>query len=395
MIHFVNQLCRTIFGVGFSFDTLLCYAILAGMILASFKQLHFQIKIDALLILIVFAVAFALSYSFVDVNKRYMFTEWTDFAGNPLYLLFVFSLPGYVFMRYITDYECLFETCHRFATVAVFCSLGSFILMYIRNKQPEYMSFSYNLLFSTIFSSICFFKKKSIVSLIAAIIGVVLIFLAGARGPLVCYIFSLVICFQLSKTTTTKKIVIAFLLISLGIIIMLFWEQILLALKDAVDSIGISSRTVDILLDGDIFSDSSRGEIQQKIIEGFTLFGRGLYGDRVIGENHYSHNLIIELISQWGYLLGAVIVAGLGVLIYKGFRTKDPCLRMMIVALFSAGIVKLMFSESYLAHNAVFFALIAACVNAMEAQEPQPVAAEPAVPAQKKSKYIKASNRYC
>ena len=395
MIHFINQLCRTIFGVGISIDTLLCYAILAGMILASFKQLHFQIKIDALLILIVFAVAFALSYSLVDVNKRYMFTEWTDFAGNPLYLLFAFSLPGYVFMRYITDYECLFETCRRFATVTVFCSLGSFILMFIRNRQPEYMSFSYNLLFPTIFSSICFFEKKKIMPLIAAIIGVILIFLAGARGPLVCYIFSLVICFLLSKTTTKKKIAIVFLLISVGIIMMLFWEQILLALKNAVDSIGISSRTVDILLDGDIFSDSSRGEIQQKIIEGFTLFGRGLYGDRAVGENHYSHNLIIELISQWGYLFGALIVALLGVLIYKGFQTKNLRLQMLIAALFSAGVVKLMFSESYLAHNAVFFVLIAACVNAIEMQEPLPVAAEPAASARKKSKYIKAPGRYC
>ena len=395
IVHFVNQLCRTIFGAGVELDTLLCYMFLAGMLLASVKQLHFQIKIDALLVLIIFALAYALSYSFVDANKRYMFTEWTDFAGNPAYLLFAFSLPGYVFMRYVTDYERMVEMFRYFSLIVVFCSLGSFVLMIVRNVQPEYMSFSYNLLFGAIFSSVFYIEKRKVLSLIAAIIGIILIFLAGARGPLACCFVSLVICFLLSKATVAKKFVIVFLLISIGVIVMLFWEQILLALKNAVDSLGISSRTVDLLLNGDFFSDSSRGEIQRKIIDGFTLFGKGLYGDRAIGENHYSHNLIIELISQWGYLCGTMIIAVLGILIYKGFRTKDPNLRLLIVAFFPASIVKLMFSESYLLHNAVFFVLVAACVNALEVKEPPPLAVEPVLPAKKKSKYIKAPSRYC
>lgn len=394
IFHFVNQLCRTIFGTGFVLDTLVCYAVLAGMLLASLKQLHFQIKIDALLIFVIFALAYAISYSFVEENRRYMFSQWTDFASNPLYLLFVYSLPGYVFMRYITDYDRLYETCYIFSLIVVFCSLGSFVLMILRNAQPEYMSFSYNLLFGTIFTSVYFFKKKKALPLIATIIGIVLIFLAGARGPLACYIVSLVICFLLSKTTVTKKTVIVVLLISAGLFIMVLWDQVILSLKNAVDSIGISSRTIDLLLSGDFFSDSSRGEIQQKIVEAFTLFGSGLYGDRVIGENHYAHNLFIELISQWGYLIGTLIIAALSLLIYKGFRAKNPSLLMLIIAFFSASVVKLMFSESYLAHNAVFFVLLAACVNALDEIQPLPSASEPAAPEKKKSKYIKNPGKY-
>lgn len=394
MLHFINQLCRTLFGAGFSMDTLLCYGILAGMILASFKQLHFQIRIDVLLVLIVFAVAYALSYSFAEDNRLYMFTEWADFAGNPAYLLFVFSLPGYVFMRYITDYDCLFETCGRFSVIAVFCSLGSFILMFTRNKQPEYMSFSYNLLFGTIFSSIYFFEKKKALSLIAAIIGIILIFLAGARGPLLCLIFSLMVYFLLSKASTVKKLLLVFFLLTAGLIFMLLWEQMLLALKDSVDSIGISSRTIDILLEGDIFNDSSRGEIQQKIISGFTLYGRGLYGDRVVGESHYSHNLVVELISQWGFLLGTLIIAVLGVLYFKGFRTKNTNLQLLILTFFSASVVKLMLSESYLAHNVTLYVLTAACVNALQEKETLTAAEGIAGTGKKRSKYIKAPSRY-
>ena len=394
IVHFINQLCRTIFGTGVTLDTLICYLALAILLLASLKQLHYQIKPDALFILVLFALAYGLTYSFVDVNQRYMFTEWTDFAGNPAYLLFAFSLPAYVFMRYIKDYERMFEVCRYFSLAAVFCSFGSFLLMILRNAQPEYMSFSYNLLFGTIFSTVYFFEKKKVLSLIAAIVGVLLIFLAGARGPLACYIFSLIICFLLSKITVSKKICLILLFITLGLICMVLWEELLLGMKNAVEALGISSRTVDLLINGEFFSDSSRSEIQLKIIDGFTLLGKGLYGDRVVGENHYAHNLIIELISQWGYLFGTVIVGALGVLIFKAFRTKNGYLRLLIFAFFSSSVVKLMFSESYLAHNAVFFVMIAACVNAIEEEKTPRMAAERAAPERKKSKYIKATGRY-
>lgn len=393
IVHFVNQLCITIFGAGFVLDTLFCYAALAGMILASLKQLHFQIKIDALLLLIGFAIAYALSYSLGTGNERYMFTKWEDFAGNPAYLLFVFSLPAYVFVRYITDYERFFEICRHFSVIAVFCSLGSFVLMFLRDSQPEYMSFSYNLLLGTTFSSIYFFEKKKALPLIAAIIGVLLIFFVGARGPLACYLFGIGVYFLMSKASTAKKLLLVFSLLSVALIVLVLWEQMLLALKDGADSIGISSRTIELLLEGNIFSDSSRGEIQQKIIAGFTLLGRGLYGDRVVGENHYSHNLIIELISQWGYLLGALIVAALVVLFFKGFRTKNNDLKLLILVLFSTSVIKLMLSESYLAHNAAFFALIAACVDAAELAGTQTADGESELP-KKKSKYIKTVGRY-
>lgn len=392
IVYFINQLCRAVFGSGFSLDTLLCYAVLAVMILASLKQLHFRIKPDVLLVLLIFAVAYAISYTLIQNNKYYMFTKWTDFASNPVYLLFVYSLPAYVFMRYITEYDRMFGICHIFSEIVVYCSLGSFILMFLRDTQPQYMSFSYNLVFATVFSFVYFFEKRKLPVLIAAIVGAVLIVFAGARGPLVCVLFSLIAYFLLSKVSLTKKTFIVCFLVVGSLIVMVLWQPIISGLKELTDSLGISSRTVDLLLDGDIFSDSSRGEIQRKIIDSFSLFGSGLYGDRVLGENRYAHNLIIEMIAQWGYLLGTALLGVLGMLFVKGFRTKQTSLQMMILVFFSAGFVKLMFSGSYLSHNAVFFVLIAACVNAFEQKEPLP-AAEHAEP-KKKSKYIRAYSRY-
>lgn len=391
--YFVNQFCRLIFGVGFTLDTLVCYAALALMILASLKQLHFQIRIDVLLVLILFILAYAMSYSFGESNKLYMFTRWDDFAGNPAYLLFVYSLPAYVFMRYITDYERMFEICCVFSLIVVFSSLGSLILMLLRDNQPEYMNFSYNLIFGTIFSWIYFFERKKTLSLVAAIIGVVMIFIVGARGPLVCFLFSMLAYFLMSKASTAKKVFLVFFLLTVGLIVMVLWQPMLQALKETVDAIGISSRTIDILLSGQFTSDSGRGDIQLKIIEEFTLFGRGLYGDRTVGTKRFAHNLVIELISQWGFLFGTLIVVVLGVLFIKGFRTKNSSLRLLILALFSSSVVKLMLSGSYLEHNPALFAVIAACVNSLNVKETLP-SGEDAEPQKRKSKYIKIPGRY-
>ena len=393
IVHFVNQLCRLIFGTGFSLDTLLCYAILLGMLLASLKQLHFQIKVDALFLVVLFAVAYLLSYYSNEKLHSYLFTRWDDFVGNPVYLLFAFSIPAYVFMRYITEYDRLFETCRIFSLVVVLCSIGSFILMFLRDRQPEYMSFSYNLLFATIFSLIYFIKRRKVLLLLAAIAGLIMIFLAGARGPLVCVLSSLLVYLLISKAAVAKKTLLVFLLLSIGFVIMLIWEPLLTALKDFADSAGISIRTVDLLIDGEFSSDSGRLQFQQKIIEGFSLLGSGLYGDRLLGEYHYAHNLIIELIAQWGCILGVILVVILCVLLFKGFHTKDTNLQLLVLVFFSSSFVKLMFSGSYLSYNAGFFVLIAACVNAVDVRKAAP-AMEASAPQIKKSKYIKAAGRY-
>ena len=393
IVHFINQLFRLIIGAGFTLDTLVCYSILAGMLLASLRQLHFKVKTDVMAVLLLFVLSFVLSYSFIHNNKLYMFTQWTDFAGNPMYLLFVYSLPAYVYMRYVTDFDRMFEICHVFSEIVVFCSLGSFVLMFLRDSQPEYMSFSDNLVFPTIISLVYYFEKRKVMPLITALTGTILIFFAGARGPLACVVFSLAAYFLISKASAKKKVFLVCFIIVGTMIVMLMWQPILSALKDSVDSIGISSRTIDLLMEGEIFSDSSRGEIQKKIIDGFSLIGSGLYGDRALGDDHYAHNLIIELIAQWGYLIGAGLLTILCGLFIKGFRTKNTSLQLLIMVLFSSSVVKLMFSGSYLAHNASFFVLIAACVNSLELEDALPVAENREVP-KKKSKYIKTYRRY-
>lgn len=367
--QFANLLCGTIFGEPFSLDTLLCYAALLGMLLASFIQLHGRIKLDVLYFVVLLILAYALTYILAKGNRRYMFTEWSDFAANPLYQLFVYSVPAYVLMRYITDYGRLLDTFYRFALAVVLCSVGTLIITVAGDSQPEYMDFSYNLLFSTLFLTVCFFERKKIPALAAAITGVVLIFFAGARGPLLCCFVGVAGYLLLRSSSPSRKLIAVVSLVILGLLAIVLWDQLLSLLSRFSKLLGIRSRSIEMLLNGEFFSDSGRGEIQKRVISSFSLLGSGLFGDRIAGEGFYAHNLIIEIIAQWGYLLGTVIVVALGVLFWRGIRTKNLELRWLIVVLLASSVMKLMLSGSYLMYNSGFFLLLAACVNSLDRAE--------------------------
>lgn len=373
IVLFVNLLCGAIFGAEFSLDTLLCYIVLVCMVLGSMKQILGGIKIDVLFFVILFVVAYAISYSLFEQNRKYMFTQWDDFNANPAYQLFAFSLPAYVFMRYITDYDRLYKTLSYFSMIVVFCSLGIFFMLVINDSQPEYMDFSYNMLFSVLFLTIYFFEKKKPLCLISAIIGIGLIFFAGARGPLMCYSIGLVAYLLMRKLPRSQKIIWIISLVLVSMMIMLLWQQILALLQSFAEMIGIKSRSIEMLMNGEFTSDSGRGEIQAEIASKFSLFGSGIFGDRVAGKGHYAHNLLIELISQWGLIFGIVLIVILAILFYHGIRTKNYNLRLIILVLLASSPLKLMLSGSYLVYNSSFFLLVGACVNSLEAASAESV----------------------
>lgn len=389
IVLFVNLLCGAIFGADFSLDTLLCYIALVCMVLASMKQIIGSIKIDVLFFVLIFVVAYAISYSFFEENRFYMFTQWNDFNSNPAYQLFAFSLPAYIFMRYITDYDQLYKTLSYFAMSVVLCSLGIFIILVVNDSQPEYMDFSYNMLFSVLFLTIYFFEKKKPLCLIAAIIGIGLVFFAGARGPLMCYCIGLAAYLLMRDIPRSKKIIWIVVLVVLSTIVMLLWQQLLTLLLNFTEWIGIKSRSIEMLMNGEFTSDSGRGQIQAEIASKFSLFGSGIFGDRVAGKGHYAHNLLIELISQWGLIFGIVFIVVLAILFYHGIRTKNYNLRLIILILLASSSLKLMLSGSYLVYNSSFFLLVGACVDSLEAASAESVNEGEKTKEIKISKFIK------
>lgn len=198
------------------------------------------------------------------------------------------------------------------------------------------MSLSYALLLPTV----TLYHKKSALSLLVSLFLFLMIVALGSRGAAV---FALgYVCYDI--LISNRKLIAPIIILILGIIALLpIFLQFLTEL-------GINSRTLMMLLEGDFNSDSGRGWIYEvitrEIIE-HPLIGIGLFGDRTVIGN-YCHNIILEILSGWGIIIGGTIVVFfLTYLIALYFRCdrlgKDCLVRYVLVS-----IAPLLVSGSYL-----------------------------------------------
>ena len=128
---------------------------------------------------------------------------------------------------------------------------------------------------------------------------------------------------------------------------------------------GINSRTLTQLLNQTFFDDSGRSTIQETVIANIGLLPKGLYYDRIVANGSYTHNLFLEILLEYGYLLGGAIIAWLCFRMIKSvFSIKgDTAASVFMYSLVGSGFFKLMFSSSYLLNEPGFWLLIGLMQN--------------------------------
>lgn len=202
------------------------------------------------------------------------------------------------------------------------------------------MGFSYSLLLP----SIILYNHKKWYSITASFLMFIVIIAVGSRGPAI--VFSL--CILYDFFVNNRK----YLLILILSLSFLFSISNYLFLE--IEKIGIKSRTLFLLLEGKISSDSGRKDIYNVIINKIyesPLIGSGLYADRTIlggTSGAYSHNLFLEVYLNFGIIIGSIL------LLYLFLKTIITYIkigyneRILLVLFFILSVIPLMFSGSYL-----------------------------------------------
>lgn len=366
LTNFVNDVCNKFVGEGFIYDSLACYTVLLVLIIKSLAIVMKNIKKDVLLITFLFLMAWVITYAFFPDNRKYMVTSVSDVMGNPFYVLFVFSFSGYIFSRYITDFERLERIFVWFAVATVIGSIISFFLTLGKNFQKQYMVFAYNILIHITYLTIYYFEKKNPLYIIVAVIGFVTMSVAGCRGAVVSLFACIAVYGLFRKTELWKKAVLVLVLSVLAYMVYVNFKQIISWLVDIADKYKIDSYTLKRIEAGEFLNDSGRSVIQDKVIARYNLFGHGLYGDRVLSGGSYAHQFIIEIISQFGYVFGFPILAVVFVIIARGLLANDKHLRNLVIVFLSTGLFKLFFSSSYLNQEPAFYILLGLCINCFD-----------------------------
>ena len=241
------------------------------------------------------------------------------------------------------------------------------------------MEISYSILPLAIFSFYYFFENKSIKFLFYAIFSSLMIVIIGSRGALLC----IVMFFILYAITNFKKnLVVTTLIIVLGISFLFNYDKIINQAIYILDYYNIGSRTLAKFANGDITNDTGRSRLHEVAIENLDkkpLIGLGLGVERIVinkevnnmekdMSSSYSHNLIIEILAQYGYIIGGIVILCLGYLIIRAFIKGKKIERDFIIVLFSMEIIRLFLSSSYLL-SPLFFLLLGGCFNIIDKEK--------------------------
>lgn len=332
-----------------------------GIIIKNYKKFNFKY----LKYIIVFFM-FQLPYS-IWQYYNYLY-NWFGL----MYLLFICSLPWFVVGNSLNNLNEIIEVFKKNVYIILLSNIA-LIIFCILTGRPMLgnMEISYTILPLLLLSLLIFLNEKKIKFLMIALFSCTIVVIMGSRGTLLCIVSFLIMYYIINfKKEFFHVIIIVTLLI--GII----WNfnNILAITINKFESWGISSRTLYKLENGDILNDTGRGKIQKVVIEALNehpILGLGIGGERIIVNDKiykmtkdmstcYPHNLIIEIIAQYGYLVGTMLIVFLIGLLVNTIKNTNGNERNILLLLVSQEIIKLLVSSSYII-SPMFFLVLGIC----------------------------------
>ncbi len=280
-----------------------------------------------------------------------IFPDNTPFVmSQGLRFLLPVVIPSFLCLTVVYDFEIVERTLYIVSWLTFFL-----VLLYIFGFFLGIVSITtYNMAFSfaCLLPFVSFYSHRKIYDGIVCFILFVLVIAIGARGAALC--MASYVVFDLFQHKSRLR----FLLI---VIIVMFIVSLPL-LNDWLYSIGISSRSLNMLLNGDITSDSGRATIRNyflnELIE-HPVLGVGLFGDRLLEDVAYCHNIVLEVILDFGIPLGGILLFVGLIKLMSLYFMSDRDHRNRIIGYFCALVLPFMTSGSYLINSefAIFVGL--------------------------------------
>lgn len=293
-------------------------------------KILFQVYLSLLFIL-------TLSIIFFPANLEFI-------KSNYFYTLFVCA-PSFLSMFLIKKVDNLEFILNVSSFIILFLGLLYFYftitgLVSISNYN---MSYSYYLLLPSLF-----FAYRGKWHTVLAIITLVLMLALGARGPVIVSLgYFLFVNFLFIKNYLKPVVII----LALFILTFFFSDKLI---DIIISNFGKTSRTIQFLAEGQFTNDSNRFDKYSEvwgIIANNPFFGKGLFGDRVILNGSYSHNIILELFIDFGILGGGFLLVLLFRLFFLSYRDGDDRARKLLLLFFFFGFIPFLFSSSYLINS--------------------------------------------
>lgn len=355
-------------GVSFSigvFDAVVWTFVILLMLLTA-KRLAIQPK--TLFFYLLFLATAAISYA---VTSYVYFTPLV-FAGLIISTISFFLLGSCVRLERVSH--------RQLYKVAVFTLLVSILYSFysIGTKElnlEDNMEFAYNILPSVlVIISWLFTDQKKKLAVVFTVVGIIFLMLQGTRGPLLC--LAVFVCLMLYKKYGIGKTMLGIGAVAVAGALLLGSQSVKLKLLDIskeIDSTGFSSRFITMVINDEISDSNGRDAIKDKLtadIKESPLEIRGLFADRqatrgltdrqystVYKEGTYAHSLWLEMVYDYGVLLGGALLLILAYLVLRMILHCTGQNAYIVMLFICTGFVHLFLSGSYLESKSFFFLL--------------------------------------
>lgn len=298
--------------------------------------------------------------------------------------LFLWTVVPYFFVGLSINYERQHDFFVSISRLALFIELLVQVLIILGltssmgkgedGSAGEQMTSAYGFVFSCMYLFIIAMESRWMKDRLMAIFACVLLLFMGTRGPILVYAFFVtgyLVFFRNYKNHNNYKKAITVLLF---VVLYKFIEPILLLLMPLAQSLGFSTRIFDSFMDEQMFNfeeSNGRDAIWESLLDSlkYQPEGYGWGGDRFVRSGDwlhhegYAHNLWLEMLVQFGYYLGGIIIALILFLTIRAFiKANKSKISPFLFIWFSAGIMALQTSQTYISYP-VFFVFLGYCVS--------------------------------
>lgn len=350
--------------VGPDVSELLCLFILLFSVLIGLVHRSRILKFDAVMLYFVCLVLFCLTVIRYPEYRIYIFGEDNSVLKN------VFSIRHgiilYALYRIEEDPTLLLGDI-KLAAIPVWISYTLRTFSGAGTEEYGYNhAYGFAFLFVCLIFLIFFLREKKITYLVISSIALLQVIMYASRTALLAYLLFLLFYILFVSTTKNNKIkkIIGLVLSAIAVIVFTS-KQVLLGIVGLLESIGISSRTLQLFALGSVELDGGRKMMYEQsweILKNKPL-GCGLYWDRyAFPRFHYVHSFLYEVLIDFGWIIGGLLLFLLIIMTIRILRSDSIEFKLLFMMFFSLSMVRLMLSYSFWLEDN-FWAMLAIIIN--------------------------------
>lgn len=319
---------------------------LTGILLAALPMIpaiyfiirrRFTLSIGTYLLIIILIL---LTNIFFTDNAQYFlngnFTETSVF-----YLMFI-NIPTFLCLAAIRDIAIL-KRVMLFMAYVIFI-LGVIYFYFLWIGRISYLRYSMTFSNYLLLPALIFMSQSKLYYMFLSIATCTMMLLLGSRGALIAVVVYIVVLFFVDRQSRRP-------ILTFATIMVLLFGSFLTVYFTFASKTGVSSRTLTMFEQGTLTESSGRDWIYSTTwnsILDSPIWGHGIFGDRVILFGDYSHNMFLEMLHNFGLLLGAGLILFLLITTVRVLLKLDNDNKKLLLFFCSYCIIPLMVSSSYL-----------------------------------------------